>query len=296
MTPKARMTSLKKQFRWKYPWKVEKELSNELRKHYSEIVNKVNSLFDKFEERIKNDSPYSELVLELLKYEELIDGEFADDKVFGVAVKSLADKYFSETYTFTEEEKDRFTALFGAGVVPSSKEMFAALLIALQTELKEKNTYWYKDYFKRVGKLIQKYNNGEITVGKFLKSVAVLGQTFAKSIPNGIARDSVGTLNSKFQRIMFTALGIREYIWQTAQDERVRGTPGGLYPNSDPSHYIMEGLICRWDNDFVFSNDGVNWQSRYGKMEKAAPGEAWNCRCVASPYMGNILKDVDRRI
>ena len=71
-----------------------------------------------------------------------------------------------------------------------------------------------------------------------------------------IARDQIGKLNSDFNRVRQTDLGIEEYEWSTSGDERVRDEHSGY-----------DGQTYRWDTS---PPDGH-------------PGEAVNCRCVAIP-------------
>ncbi len=77
-----------------------------------------------------------------------------------------------------------------------------------------------------------------------------------------IARDQTGKMNSAFNRIRQTSIGIDRYEWQTAEDERVRD-----------SHAALDGRTFSWDAPP--SVDG----------EPAQPGEPINCRCVASPVL-----------
>lgn len=88
-----------------------------------------------------------------------------------------------------------------------------------------------------------------------------------------IARDQVSTLFSQVNQKRQRDLGITRYEWDTAQDERVRGDPGGLYPDAVPSHYDRQGEVFSYDDP----------------PEGGHPGEAINCRCVAVP----IIDDVD---
>jgi len=86
-----------------------------------------------------------------------------------------------------------------------------------------------------------------------------------------IARDQVGKLNGQVTQTRQQELGIDEYQWQTAGDERVTGAPGGLYPDARPSHYALDGQFYAWDAPPIAGRSG----------EPAHPGEAINCRCVA---------------
>lgn len=61
-----------------------------------------------------------------------------------------------------------------------------------------------------------------------------------------IAVDQIGKWHARLDELRNKDLGVEEYIWRTAQDERVRG-PGGKYPRAVPSHRAREGKRFRWD-------------------------------------------------
>lgn len=78
----------------------------------------------------------------------------------------------------------------------------------------------------------------------------------ARSRARLIARDQLSTLNQQLTQERQTALGVEEYQWVTALDERVR-----------PDHQERHGKTFRWDSP---PSDGH-------------PGRPINCRCVARP-------------
>lgn len=83
-----------------------------------------------------------------------------------------------------------------------------------------------------------------------------------------IARDQTHKIHSAVEQVRQTDLGIEEYIWRTALDQRVVGDPTGLYPKPTKlhgDHYIREGKIFRWDSP---PSDGH-------------PGWPIQCRCYA---------------
>ena len=83
-----------------------------------------------------------------------------------------------------------------------------------------------------------------------------------------IARDQMASWNAELNKTRQQQLGIKEYIWSTSMDERVRGRPkdeGGKYPNAKPSHWAREGDTFKWSDP---PSDGH-------------PGEPINCRCIA---------------
>lgn len=73
-----------------------------------------------------------------------------------------------------------------------------------------------------------------------------------------IARDQMASLNAAITEAKQTALGITEYEWVTAGDERVRA-----------EHVAQNGRVFRW-------NDPPG---------TGHPGEDFNCRCIARPII-----------
>ena len=96
-----------------------------------------------------------------------------------------------------------------------------------------------------------------------------------------IARDQTAKLNSVLAEARQTDAGVTHYVWRTAGDRRVVGTPGGLYPKGNRTHgnhYERDGKIYDWKKPPV---DGP-------------PGRAPNCRCISSPVINPAeLRTVD---
>jgi hypothetical protein len=105
-----------------------------------------------------------------------------------------------------------------------------------------------------------------------------------------IARDQTAKLNSSLTQGRMADAGIETYIWDTAQDERVRGNPTGLYAKAIPSHFMMQGKLCRWDDPTVWFENG-EWVKRAPDAPYFHPGMAIMCRCVALPNWDE-LEDV----
>ena len=105
-----------------------------------------------------------------------------------------------------------------------------------------------------------------------------------------IARDQTAKLNSSLTQGRMADAGLETYIWDTAQDERVRGNPTGRYANAIPSHFMMQGKLCRWDDPTVWFENG-EWVKRAPDAPYFHPGMAIMCRCVAVPNWDE-LEDV----
>lgn len=104
-----------------------------------------------------------------------------------------------------------------------------------------------------------------------------------------LARDQTAKMNCSISAIRQKSIGIDKYIWETSRDRRVVGTPGGLYKKINPlhkNHYKMQGLMCRWDDPTVYSDDkGKTWKKRDSDMPNNHPGDDILCRCRPAPYI-----------
>jgi len=78
-----------------------------------------------------------------------------------------------------------------------------------------------------------------------------------------IARDQTTKLNSSLTKLRQQEVGVEEYIWQTAGDERVRQT-----------HRDNDGKKFKWDKPPKITGH---------------PGNDVNCRCVAIPVLDKLL-------
>lgn len=94
-----------------------------------------------------------------------------------------------------------------------------------------------------------------------------------------LARDQVGKLNGKLDQYRQQQIGGKRYVWDTAGDERVRGRPGGKYPDAKPSHWKLDGKTFSWDKPPVAGTRG----------ERCHPGQAIQCRCTARMVLEDIL-------
>jgi SPP1 gp7 family putative phage head morphogenesis protein len=96
-----------------------------------------------------------------------------------------------------------------------------------------------------------------------------------------IARTETAKLNSELTERRQKEIGIDTYYWDSSRDERTR-----------ESHAVLDGMLCRWDDDTVYSDDnGATWKQRSsigGYIGK--PGEAFSCRCSSSANTEALLE------
>ncbi len=104
-----------------------------------------------------------------------------------------------------------------------------------------------------------------------------------------IARDQVNKYNGQLTQERQVRAGISMYRWRNMQDRRVRGWPGGLYAKAVPSHAVMEGVLCRWDDRTVYFDENKRrWKKRTTLMEKLHPGQPIQDRCYAEPVLTDV--------
>jgi len=92
---------------------------------------------------------------------------------------------------------------------------------------------------------------------------------------NTIARTETISLQNEGQYTAKQENNVEYHQWWTGQDERVRGNPAGLYPNSDANHWELHGQIVKvgdkFSNGLLYPGDRSGGQSTI---------EEWiNCRC-----------------
>lgn len=99
---------------------------------------------------------------------------------------------------------------------------------------------------------------------------------------NFIARDQTGKLNGTVSQHRMEDIGLTMYEWSSANDESVR-----------ESHALMEGLLCRWDDASVYSDDnGKTWKPRPSGAVLMHPGMDYQCRCVALAWFNEIIDGI----
>lgn len=136
------------------------------------------------------------------------------------------------------------------------------------------------DQLARMRELVSTYHAGQETAGTLADQLVA---TFKLSDARAdlIARDQTLKLNANISQLRQQQVGVTQYYWTTAGDERVRGNPAGLYPNSSQDHWKLDGLLFSWsDPPIVDDRNGA----------RAHPGVYFQCRCVAVPHVDALLK------
>lgn len=126
------------------------------------------------------------------------------------------------------------------------------------------------DAIKRVETLtftsLQKGTRVETISDEILKIVGP-NSGITRSRANLIARDQTAKLNADITRTRQSELGIEKYTWRTVGDDRVRD-----------NHASKDGQVFEWSNP---------------PADTGHPGEDYQCRCVAEPYLEGLIPEVD---
>jgi SPP1 gp7 family putative phage head morphogenesis protein len=297
------MLRKKKAPRWIYPVAIEHTYATDVSAQLKTIVV---SVLSKLEKRlptwvrlnshdVKLDSPEAELEEILKTVEEEIASMFAVG--YGMA----------EVFGYVESVANRIFAF-------EQSQMQRQLMLVLGTPLNVESSWWpeaKKLWVNENHRLIKSLSQEYITkLNTVLSTGFQSGWSFEEMVDEIqklsdkmvgyrarlIARDQVGKLQYAITRKQFEAIGMDGYYWVTARDERVRGNPLGKFPKAIPSHWIMEGKICKFSDPNVYSDLGYEWLPRTALMPGVHPGQAILCRCTATPYWLPLIDEAIQSI
>ena len=266
-----------------YPKVIEKKYQSELINFVNVLANEINNrLVDNLEqiERQKN------IELNLDSWVDSVDEIFTALKVLGMAKASemlaIVTLKASQIGDWNEKEFKRSIKTV-VGVDPISKNQGYQTLI--QSWAKENATLITSIQSNLLDDVAGVTQRG-MSAGKSIKTVTEEIKSrygVTKSRARTIARTEVGKLNGNLTKVRNQELGIKTYTWATSNDgERVR-----------PSHRALNGMLCKWDDDSVYSDDnGKSWKRRNGKMFRGKPGDDINCRCTSRSNVNQLLEEL----
>lgn len=115
-----------------------------------------------------------------------------------------------------------------------------------------------EEYFKKIETIVFTGTTQGNTAGSMIQQIMKIGKSTTKRAKL-IARDQTSKLNSALNQQRQQNLGVEEYIWRTAGDDRVR-----------ESHRTNNGKVFKWDEP---------------PKDTGHPGHDIQCRCVAQPII-----------
>ena len=131
-------------------------------------------------------------------------------------------------------------------------------------------TSYPQEYIGKIQEIITwGYTTHQPMVNVYRRIEKLTGDTRAHA--KMIARDQMGTLNSRMTRYEHESMGVSKYKWVTKRDSRVR-----------ECHRELDGHIFDWNNPpaqwYMTKSRGIVYTGEY-----AHPGESYGCRCTAAP-------------
>lgn len=285
----------RRKFRLKYPHKSELETKNVITKLFKKYTDKAYSFM---EQRMPPPAPRTDgIETEFTLFLKGLEDEIMSDFTYGINLGPYMNKILEFMLRFKEEEIAEYMKLLTGRPFYATTEWWdetkRAWLDTLSRSI-TKNINNYADTLKE--KVFEAFRQGK-SRDYILNVIKGINSSISDTRANFLARDLVGKLNGEVERNLQLSIGIDEYFWQTIRDELVRGRPGGVYASAIPSHWVMESLVCQWNNPGVVSFDyGRTWVPRNTQMPYKHPGEDWQCRCSGSPFSSSLLRQIDDEI
>lgn len=198
----------------------------------------------------------------------------ATGKFSGTLIRKIIGNHFNLT---DRVQLNNWKMIARAGGIGDIRESSPHLRDISRTHIK-RNVALIKSIDKTLHGQLKDLIRKEFGKGTHVEKLSkLIGERFevAESRARLIAKDQTNKLFGQLQKTRQEEVGVEEYIWRNSGDNRVRGKPGGLYPDSRYNHWEREGKRFSWKEP---PPDGH-------------PGEAVGCRCWAEPVIPEEEED-----
>lgn len=196
-------------------------------------------------------------------------------RIMGPSSKAIASKWINAVSEYDRRNLERSLAKvlgIDTTTIWDDRRLFEATDLMRQEAISLISSFPDK-YFAQVEQAVMdSYAQVELPNGDSLteRIQHLTGLTYDRA--KLVAVDQTNKMHCAVTQARQMDLGIEEYIWRTAKDQRVVGNPTGLYPSGNRAHgnhWDREGKVYRWDEPPF---DGH-------------PGWAIRCRCYAEPVV-----------
>lgn len=299
MSPAKRRASYNTKITWKYPFKQERQVYVILNKVFRWFSKRVEIAVDRLKyvypvETVRRDSFQSEIddVVNVLSRDFL-----NTDLTLTFSLLPLFNRIMEAIRQFDEAELEAYFLKRFGKPAPYTTDWWPAIKNNWIAELNKRAGGTAQAYLDKVQSIVLEYTKNDLPYDELVSRILSVSDSFTTNYANFLAKDLTGTLNSVINKELQVGIGINNYYWQSAADERVRGRPGGKYPNALPSHWEIDGKVCNWQDTSKYSPDyGKTWLPKTSTMPYVHPGMAWQCRCVGVPFDIDIIKEVDKEL
>ena len=287
-----------------YPLRAEKAMQSVLTKLFSVYTKKVNNFFKNnkplyaiYETALKRDSFESDFEGFINEMASSLDEDQSLGLINGISLEVYVGRIMEFIRTFDEKELElAFQKMFKMGL-PYSDTWWTGLRSQLIDEFSRRSIGTVKAYLADIRDEVLRGIRNEVPFEQLVLRIQQLGEGLSLKKAAFLARDLTGKINGLFTKNLHSALGMTNYMFITAFDERVRGRPGGAFANAPVDHWSLDGKICSWSDSTIYSIDyGRTFIPREGRMLRLHPGMDWACRCVASPWFQDIFLELEREI
>lgn len=259
--------------------KAPKSVEWEARRSIDRLMNPVYDELEKWAERFVVDFNYNritakEAALQLRNY------QYSFEDYLNTNAETLAKNWVDSVNRINkvknEKEMAKSLGIDAARILEEQdvKETLDIMLIESQELIR---TIPYNLVGKVSQRVLQTFKGEAMPEGRTL--LEQIQHEFGLSYDRAkvIARDQTSKLNGNLNAVRQMGLGIEEYIWQTAGDERVVGRPGGLYPRGNRmhgNHWERQGKRFKWTEPPADGHPGEAIQCLTGDVQIMFPDGA----------------------
>ena len=305
LAPKQRKAlATKRPPRWLYPVAIEHSYARDIETTMRSLVVKA---LERIEGRLVSWIRLSSVVVqrdgtdeELQQLLEEMDKEIAELFAVGAgtgAVLDYVESVANRLFAFEKMQMETQTKLIIGTPLSTTSEWWPEAKKLWVSENHRLIKSLGQEYIAKLNTILQTGFQSGWTFNETVDEIKKLSDKMTGYRARLIARDQVGKLQYAITRNQFESIGMDGYIWTTARDELVRGNPMGRYAKAVPSHWIMDGMVCKFSDPTVFMDkEADGWQKRYALMPTVHPGQAILCRCTCTPYWLPIVSEVNKTI
>lgn len=301
LTPSARKRLINKRLVWRFPIAFETKLQNV----FERLLLPAQQLLDEkvqaiFKANQRKDSFESDLEGYFQQLENAYTA-YVSASMATASFQIVVDRTIEFVLKYNTQQLERYFEQVLGKKIPYSTEWWSMVKTQMRSKIETSAVGALKDNITDIREYVIKSISKSIPYSQIVEGIQRINNKLTTSRARYLARDIAGTYNAVVVRHMGTEiLGSDLYKWATYRDERVRGNPTGLYPKADPSHWIMEQILCRWSDPSTYSKDGgKTWIPREAKAPKEHPGEPYQCRCNPVIYLAaliaKLVRDLDGR-
>lgn len=203
----------------------------------------------------------------------------SNNNVIFTALGKTAD----ETMNFGEKEFERIIEQGIHVNMPTSASWWDDMKTSWMEDNYTLITSNAKNYVSKINTLTEQAIVNGFSMSKLAEQIKKATSGLSDKHCKLLARDQIGKLNGQINQAQMQEFGLDLYVWSTAFDDRVRD-----------SHSIMEGLLCRWDDASIYSEDnGKTWIPRPSGAVLLHPGQDIQCRCVALTFYPELISEME---